>query len=248
MLYFTWWISDRRVSVVFVGREFFHSLAVLSQIVPTFGKLPLDFALLHFWIIFGENSKKEVVICHKSVAQSSAILENNKCGNVPFECGRFGQSKPASHYRAGCCQPLLWADCPQDWAHPHPNHESALSHHSPWWLLGCSAGRSISSCLHPTRAGPWEGEEVFCCGCSTKGWLQEHGSWRRRLGGAGFPAIVGEIFLLCFSHNCLAVAAAVSAAHRITGTVVGATACPSWWLPRGSAWSLSPQQCFPQKM
>lgn len=87
-------------------------------------------------------------------------------------------------------------------------------------LLGCSARRSLSSCLHPTKAGSWEGEEVFCCGCSTKGWLWEHGSWRRRLGGAGFPAIVGEIFLLCFSHKRLAVADAVGAATGLLGR---------WW-------------------
>lgn len=101
----------------------------------------------------------------------------------------------------------------------------AVSQHSPTTalggFLGCSARRSISSCLHPTRAGPWEGEEVFCCGLSTEDWLWKHGSWRRRLGGAGFPAIVGEIFLLCFSHNCLAVADTVSAAAGLLG---------QWWL------------------
>lgn len=117
-------------------------------------------------------------------------------------------------------------------------------------LLGCSARKSIFSCLHPTRVGPWEGEEVFCCGCSMKGWPQEHGSWRRQLGGAGFPAIVGEIFLLCFSHKCLAVADAVSAATGLLGQQWGLLPVPAGLLvvSEGSAWSLSPQQCFPQKM
>lgn len=68
--------------------------------------------------------------------QSSAILENSKFGNVPFEHGRFGRSKPASHYMAGCCQPPIWANCSHSQAHPHPSHESAQSHHSPWWLSG----------------------------------------------------------------------------------------------------------------
>lgn len=130
----------------------------------------------------------------------------------------------------------------------------AMSQHSPTTalggFLGCSARRSISSCLHPARAGPWEGEEVFCCGLSTENWLWEHGSWRRRLGGAGFPAIVGEIFLLCFSHNCLAVADTVSLPQDYWDS--GGCYCLSqlgcWWFLRGSAWSLSPQQCSPQKM
>lgn len=47
------------------------------------------------------------------------------------------------------------------------------------------------------------------------------GSWRRQLGGAGFPAIVGEIFLLCFGRDCLAVADAVTAATGLLGR---------WWL------------------
>lgn len=74
-------------------------------------------------------------------------------------------------------------------------------------------------------AGFWEGDEVFCSEQRVKGWLRERRSWRRRLGGAGFPAIVGEIFLLCFSCDRLAVA---DVGYRITGTVVAATACPSW--------------------
>ena len=72
---------------------------------------------------------------------------------------------------------------------------------------------------HATAAGPWEGEEVFCCGRSVKGWLWERRSWRRRLGGAGFPAIVGEIFLLCFSRDCLT--DAVCTATGLLGR---------WWL------------------
>lgn len=154
-----------------------------------------------------------MIICHKCVVQSSAILESSEGGNVPSERGRSGQSKPASPYRAGLTlTQAMRQHCPT----------TALG------LLACSGRRFISSCLHPTRADPREGEEVFCCGCSTKGWLWELGSWRRRLGGAGFPAIVGEIFLLCFSHKCLAVAEAVGAATGLLGQCRGLLPVPAW--------------------
>lgn len=102
----------------------------------------------------------------------------------------------------------------------------AVRHRHPTAALGRVAGMLCERIhfflpSHPAEAGPWEGEEVFCCGRSAKGWLWEHGSRRRRLGGAGFPAIVGEIFLLCFGHDCLAVADAVSAATGLLGR---------WWL------------------
>lgn len=159
--------------------------------------------------------------------QSSAILKNSKFGNVPFEHGRFGQSKPASHYMAGCCQPQIWANCSHSQAHPHPSHESAQSHHSPWWLSGMLCKKIHFFLSSPHQSWPLGGRGGVFCGLRTEDWLWEHGSWRRRLGGAGFPAIVGEIFLLCFSHNCLAVAES-QCCRRITGTVVAATACPSW--------------------
>lgn len=94
---------------------------------------------------------------------------------------------------------------------PPPRSELALAR---------AAGMLLWERIHffppsqPTEAGPWEGEEIFCCGRKAKGWLGERGSWRRRLGGAGFPAIVGEIFLLCFGRDRLTVAAGAAAGLR----------------------------------
>lgn len=150
-------------------------------------------------------------------------------------------------HRAGCCQPHSGLIAPTT----ELSLTRAMGQLCPTTALGGMLCKNIPLFLpSATRAGPWEGEEVFCCGCSSKGWPQELGSWRRQLGGAGFPAIVGEIFLLCFSHNCLAVADAVSAATGLLGQRWALLPVPAGLLvvPGGSAWSLSPQQCFPQKM
>lgn len=211
---------------MFVGRKAFPSGAMLFQTVLTFGKLPPGLCGFKFLSNVWRRQQKQVTClfiaslpCRVLPFQRTAISEMfvlhvtglGSLGQPPVTgLGAAGRSSLSTRLIA-------------------PGAELALGQASrqchPTAALGRVAGmlwERIHFFLpsHPAEAGPWE-RRVFCCGRSAKGWLWERGSWRRRLGGAGFPAIVGEIFLLCFGRDCLTVAEAVSAATGLLGR---------WWL------------------
>lgn len=166
--------------------------------------------------------------------QSSAIPENSKFGNVPFEHGRFGRSKPASHYMAGCCQPQIWANCSHSQARPHPSHESAQSHHSPWWLCGMLCKKIHFFLPSPHQSWPLGGRGGVLL------WAQHGGlaSGARILAEAvrwsGFSCNCRGDFPVVFQPQLSCSCRHSQCCRRITGTAVAATACPSW--AAGGSW------------
>lgn len=96
-------------------------------------------------------------------------------------------------------------------------------------LLGCSARGSISPCTsHLAEAGPWEGEEAFSCGRSTKGWLWERWILAEAVRWSGFSCNCRGDFPVVFRPRLSRSCRRGHRCHRITGTVVAATACPGW--------------------
>lgn len=117
----------------------------------------------------------------------------------------------------GCCHSLItlcWVNFFRGWACPRlgclavPSH----SHQAGHW--GAPQEDPLLPASFPSLGWVWREKAGISVPAQQEGRLA---GWRRRLGGAGFPAIVGEAFLLCSDHGCLAVKEAGSTGTGLLG-------------------------------